>query len=336
MYCSRLTKLSQIKISIVGLSYNGKDIVSEMIKSIYDSSLSKEELEIIIIDNASTDGTPDIIRKNFPAVKVIARNKNIGSGAHNDALKIAKGEYLLFTDSDMKFEKDCLKNFYITANHLGENIILCPTLYEYNNNTKLMPSYSILSRSFYSDFVKTKNAHLKPQEVFMTGFPFIHRNTARKIGYIFDKDYFLYGEDFDLCLRIRLNGFKLYTCPSAIMYNLPPTQTVKKYISQIRITYYLERNLLITFFKICSTKTILLYLPYVFVVRILALLKDLFTLNIKMFQSRIRSYYWVLSHFNLVLRKRKDAQKTRVKSDKEIFSIANDKYFIKSKLGLLK
>lgn len=306
------------------------------ITSIRNSSLKKEDVEIIIVDNASNDGTIQLLQNQFPDVKVIPRQTNIGSGAFNDGVLIAKGEYILISDIDMIFEKHCLENFYNTAKKLGPQIILGPTLYEYDNHEKLMPCYSVLSRSFFSTFVLPQHNDRQLKEVFMEGFPFMHRDTARNLKYIFDNDYFLYSEDFDLCLRMRLQGFKLYNCPTAIMYNRPPSETTLKYLKLKTLIYYMERNYLITFFKICSFKTLLLYSLYVFMVRVLALLKELATLNVRLFFVRLKAYFWVIPNWKLVWRKRKETQKDRVVSDKEIFRIADEKYFWKAKLRGLK
>ncbi len=328
--------MSSFKISVIGLSFNGERFISPFIESIRNSSLDKEEIEIIIVDNFSTDGTVKLLQNHFPEVKIIQRQTNIGSGAFNDGLSIATGEYILISDIDMIFEKHCLENFYNTAKKLGPQIILGPTLYEYDNHAKLMPCYSVLSRSFFSTFVLPQHNNMQLKEVFMEGFPFMHQNTARKLKYIFDNDYFLYSEDFDLCLRMRLQGFKLYNCPTAIMYNRPPSETTLKYLKLKTLIYYMERNYLITFFKICSLKTLLLYSLYVFMVRVLALLKELATLNVRLFFVRLNAYFWVIPNWKLVWKKRKETQKDRVVSDKEIFRIADEKYFWKSKLGWLK
>ncbi|MBU1632520.1 MAG: glycosyltransferase [Nanoarchaeota archaeon] len=325
--------MSKTKISIVAVTFNGIDLIAPFINSIYKSSLNKDEVEIIILDNASNDGTADFIEINYPLVKLIRNKKNKGTAAFNDATNITKGEYLLITDPDMIFEKNCLENFYKTAKRLGKGIALSPTLYEYDNKEKLMSSYSILSRSFYSLFINPKHINLKLKEIFMAGFIFFHRDMLKKLGYVFDNDYFLYGEDFDLCLRIRLLGFKLYTCPDTIMYNKPPSHTSKRYIGQARITYYLERNMLITFFKICSAKTLILYFPFVVFARFCAMVKDLITINHRIFLSRVKAYLWVIFNLDLILKKRRLTQKIRIKNDKYIFSISNDKYFIRSKLG---
>ena len=328
--------MSEIKISIIGLSYKRKELLPPFIDSIYNSSLNNEEIEIIIVDNNSNDGTVEMLREKYPSVKIIARKKNIGSGAFNDGLEIVKGEYLFFSDSDMIFEKKCLEHFYNKAKQVGKKIILGPTLYEYDNRDKLMASYSILSRSFYSEFVKPKNNSLRFKEVFMEGFPFMHKDTAKDLGYIFDKDYFLYSEDFDLCLRMRLQGYKLFNLPTAIMYNRPPSETTEKYLKQKGLIYWMERNYIFTFFKICSFKTILLYSPYVLLIRILAILKDILTFKPELAWTRIKAYSWILFNFKLVYRKRKETQRKSIKNDEHIFSIANEKYFLKAKLGIQK
>lgn len=329
------------KISIIGLTYRQKELLPHFIDSVYASSLPREDVEIIIVDNASGDGTVEMLQERYSSekysnLKVIARTENIGSSGINDGMRVARGEYWFFTDTDMTFEPHCLENFYNTAKKLGPQIILGPTLYEYDNHDKLMPCYSVLSRSFFSTFVLPQHNDRQLKEVFMEGFPFMHRDTAKKLRYIFDNDYFLYSEDFDLCLRMRLQGFKLYNCPTAIMYNRPPSETTLKYLKLKTLIYYMERNYLITFFKICSLKSLLLYSPYVFAVRVVALLKELVTLNVRLFGVRLKAYTWVLFHPVLVWRKRKETQAERVVSDKEIFKIADEKYFWKAKLGWLK
>ncbi|MBI4980236.1 glycosyltransferase family 2 protein [Candidatus Woesearchaeota archaeon] len=325
-----------LKISVIGLSYNRKDLLPLFIESIYDSSFDKQEVEIIIVDNASSDGSIEMLKSKYPAVKVIARTSNIGSGAHNDALVIAQGEYLFFSDIDLTFEKGCLEQFYNTANSMGKDIILTPRLYEYNRPNQLAPSYSILSRSFYTVFIRPKDLDSNLNEVFMNGLVFMRRDTAKKLRYIFDNDYFLYSEDFDLCLRIRLQGFKLYNCPKAIMYCRPLSETTTPYLKKKGLVYYMERNYLLTFFKICSLKTLILYAPYVFTMRIIALVKDIITFQPGLFVVRLKAYLWVIPNILLILKKRTETQKERVKSDKEIFAIADEKYFWKSKLGWLK
>ncbi|MCK4669650.1 MAG: glycosyltransferase [Nanoarchaeota archaeon] len=328
--------MSGVKVSVVGLSYNSKELFGPFIDSIYKSSLKKDEIEVIIVDNASSDRTVEFLRKNYPQVRIIARNVNIGSGAHNDALAIAKGEYLLYTDSDMKLDKYCLERLYNTGKKLGKKALLTPILYDYDTGKQKLSSYSKISKSFYSVFVEPEHVEKKLREVAMAGFIFMHRDVSKELKYVFDTDFFLYAEDFDLSLRIRLQGFKLYSCPDAIMLNKPPSETTRKYLSQIKLMHLTERNLLLTFFKICSIRSIILYSPYVVGMRLFALARDLLRRNPRMFMGRLKAYLWILQHFSFVMGKRKKTQKRRKVNDKVIFSIAGEGYFLKSVLGFFR
>jgi GT2 family glycosyltransferase len=320
-----------IKITVVGLCFNGKDLMKPFIDSIYASSL--KEVEVIIVDNDSSDGSVQYLRKEYPKVKVIARKDNLGSGAHNDAIPVGKGEYFLFTDCDMIFEKDCLKNFYDEGKRLGKKVVLGPTIKDYDTGKKLESSYSVLSRSFYAVLVKAKDNTLKQKEVFMAGFPFLHRDTIKDIGYVFDNDFFLYAEDFDFCLRLRLLGYKMMTCPTAVMRNKPLSETTRKYLSLVRLTYLMERNLITTMLKVCRWHTVLLYLPYVLVMRDVAIFRDLISLKPKLAWARIKALWWNVSHFGSILKRRRREQRKRRVSDRKMFSIADEGYFLKSLLG---
>jgi len=324
-----------VKVSVVGLSYNCSEMVLELIKSFYESSL--KDIEMIIIDNASSDGTVEKIHDKYPKVKVIARHENIGSAAFNDALPIAKGEYIFYVDGDVKLGKNCLKEFYETAESLGKNSILTPNVFGYDEIHPILYQInccSVISRSFYSAWVKPKDMFaVEPKEVMMTSFCFMHKDAIKELGYIFDKDYFLYAEDVDLCLRMRLQGFKLYYCPNAIIYNKSESETAKKHLGMKKIVYYMERNLLMTFFKICSTKNLWLFLPYVLIMRGLALIKDLVTLKLSIFLARLKAYFWVIFHMPMIMQKRSFIQSKRKKDDKHIFSLTDELYFLKSQIG---
>jgi len=93
----------------------------------------------------------------------------------------------------------------------------------------------------------------------------------------------------------------------------------------------MERNLMTTFFKILSVKNILLFSPYVFGMRIISMLKDLVTLNLKGVYAKIKAVLWVISHIPMIYRKRKETQSFRKVSDKDVLSIFSEKHLFKKK-----
>ena len=98
-------------VSVVIPTHNRKDKLIRLINSILQSNYSKEKLNIIVIDDASTDGTYEKIRKFFPKVYAIRNEKEkLVAGARNLGIKNAKGEYILFIDDDNIVEKNMIKH----------------------------------------------------------------------------------------------------------------------------------------------------------------------------------------------------------------------------------
>jgi len=96
-----------MKVSVVIPTYNRKDFVLEAVKSVVEQSVSP--YEIIIVDDGSTDGTGDAVRKNFPDIVYIYQQNKGVSSARNTGIKRAKGDYVALLDSDDLWKKDKLK-----------------------------------------------------------------------------------------------------------------------------------------------------------------------------------------------------------------------------------
>ena len=95
------------KVTAVIVNWNDKDVIVECIQSILDQNRNK--IDIIISDNGSKDDSVEFIRKRFPSIKIIENGKNLGFGsAINRGLGLAKGDYLLFLNSDLKLHPKCV------------------------------------------------------------------------------------------------------------------------------------------------------------------------------------------------------------------------------------
>ncbi len=100
---------ANISVSIIIVSFNTKDLLKSCIDSIYETSNDINH-EFIIVDNASTDGSPEMIKKEFRDITLIRNTENIGfARANNQALRIARGEYFLLLNSDTIVKKDAIK-----------------------------------------------------------------------------------------------------------------------------------------------------------------------------------------------------------------------------------
>ena len=89
-----------------------------------------------------------------------------------------------------------------------------------------------------------------------------------------------------------------------------------------------------TFFKALSWKSIMLYLPYVLLMRAIALSKDLITLNFRQFYSRAKALSWIAFNFGKVMKRRKQVQKFRKVQDKEVLSVFSEKHMFRKKAFL--
>jgi len=314
--------MSGKKVSIVIVNYNGKDLLQPLFNSIFKSTY--ENYEIIVVDNNSTDGSQQFIKKS-KNIKLIENKKNLGYSGINSAIRYCKGDYILFLNNDMEIDKKCIGFLVKTLESDQDIAMVAPKLVNYYDK-KLKSGGTWVSRAFYNGHIKGKKQDTK-KEIPYLGVGLIRKSFVDNFNYLFDPDYFIYAEDLDLGLRIRLNHKKLVFEPNALLQHMHAITTKKS--SKAHTTYLMERNLLITFFKILSVKNIILFFPYVLIMRLLAIFRDLITLNITNALSRTKAILWIIFHVNLIHKKRKTCQKLRKAEDQYILKVFSENYMFK-------
>ena len=317
--------MDEPKVSIAIVNYNGKNLLESLLKSI--SKLNYKNYEIIVVDNSSSDGSQDFIRSHYGNIKLISNQKNLGYSGMNSALKYCRGEFVLFLNNDMELDKNCIKELVKTIKSDKNTAMVAPKLVNLYDK-KLKSAGTWLSRAFYNGHIKG-NGKDAVKEIPYLGVGLIRRDFVELFGYIFDPDYFIYGEDVDLGLRIRLSGKKVMFEPKAVMHHMHSVTMQKS--SRAYSTFLMERNLLTTLFKILSPKNIVLYLPYVLFLRLIAIIKDLMTLELDMAFARIRAIFNVLLNFNSIAKRRKETQKFRKADDHYILKVFSEKYLFKQR-----
>lgn len=305
-------------ISVIVVNYDGKELLKRVLDSVYNQSYAS--YEAILVDNASSDGSVDFVRKKYKKVRIVQNSKNEGYVGINSALKFCRGKYILFLNNDVELEKGCLMELFKAAKST-KAALLAPKLVNFHDKS-LQSGGTWVSKGFYNGHFKAaKNERVR--EIPYMGVGLIDRIAIDMFGYLFDPDYFIYAEDLDLGLRLRLLGLKTLLVPSAVMYHLHGA-TMGKAKSYKR-TFLMERNLLTTFFKILSLKSILIYFPYVFCLRLVAVLKDLITLKPANACARVAAMLWVAFNFKKIGRKREALQKARKMSDNFVFRVFSEK-----------
>lgn len=230
-----------IDLSIIIVNYNTFDFLTHCLDTI-ENSKGRFKKEIIIVDNASSDKSTQMINKwlsenqklkKLP-IKLIANQKNLGfAKACNQAIKIAKGKYILFLNPDTSIEEDTLTemlkfmdkdpNIAVStckvelpneeidwASHRGFPTPWASFTY-FTRLNKLFPK----SKVFGGYHLEYKNLN-KPHEIDSPcgAFYLVRKVILNKVG-SFDEDYFMYAEDLDLSYRIKKAGFKIFYNPKA-------------------------------------------------------------------------------------------------------------------------
>jgi GT2 family glycosyltransferase len=217
-----------MKLSIIVLSYNTKDLLQDCLQSIYDY-LPEDFFEVIALDNASTDESVEVLsqfkthHENFILIKN-KENTGFGKGI-NQAAKVAKGEYLLFLNSDATLQDDSLKTLIELADKQPKAGIVGGQLLNFDKTPQRSAGkFYTLTRVFLmllrGDGAATHSNGRLQAELIATdwvsgGFMVIRKNLFDNLNG-FDERFFMYMEDMELCYRVREMGYNVYTYPGAV------------------------------------------------------------------------------------------------------------------------
>ena len=207
-----------MNISVLVLSYNTKDLTDECL-----TRLKGQGAEVIVVDNASTDGSPEMIAKKHKEVRLIVSKVNTGFGGGNNlAFKQARGDLVLILNSDALVEKDTIRkttDFFME--HPECDVLGCQLRF---GDGRLQPSAGAVptplnTLAWMVWFDRTVHPQdpaffEKPKQVgwVMGAFMCMKREVYKKTGG-FDENYFMYGEEIELCKRIGDLGYKVWYTP---------------------------------------------------------------------------------------------------------------------------
>lgn len=239
-----------LKVSVIIVSYNVRGFLENLLASLRPSLLGIAS-EIIVVDNSSDDDTVEFVRREFPEVKLIENRINAGFGkANNQGVKIASGEYLLIINPDAIVQEDTVKEMVaFMSTHPDAGAASCKVLNADGTLqktcrrgfptpwvafTKITGLSSLFPKS--RTFGKYNLTYLDPgqtHEVDAIGgsFMFIPRKVFTEVGG-FDEDYFMYGEDIDLCYKIKKAAYKVYYTPQTTAIHFKGESTRRSGINQ--------------------------------------------------------------------------------------------------------
>lgn len=219
-------------LSIVIVTWNGKRYALECLESLHANSVGVP-VEIIVVDNASTDGTPEAIRARFPDVNLVENRDNLGfAKANNIGMALSRGRYLSLINSDVVVPRGCLDRMLavMEANQsvgimgprmlcpdgsVGLSVMQLPTVWNTLCAALALNSAFPKSRMF-AGFSIRSDAISTPMDVqVVTGwFWMVSRTALQQVGGL-DERFFMFGEDIDWCHRFLKAGWRVVYCGEA-------------------------------------------------------------------------------------------------------------------------
>ena len=240
-------------VSIVTVNYNQSAATCEMLASLYTSGYPN--MEVFVVDNASSSDTPEIIKERFPQITLIQSKKNLGfAGGNNLAIRQAKGKFIYLINNDTIIPENHIQlliNALTSSPKIG---VVCPKIKLYDDPDIIMfagftPLSSFTVRNKIIGFAeKDCGQHDQPgQSAYAHGAAMMLKREVIETTGLMDERYFLYYEEVDWSARIQKEGYSIWYIPDTYVLHKESLSTGKNSVLK---SYYMNRNR--TLFILCN------------------------------------------------------------------------------------
>ena len=238
-------------VSIIIVNWNTKRLLLDCICSIYET-VKNISFEIWLVDNASSDGSVEAVKQNYPDVKIIRNKKNLGfAAANNIALERMCGQYALLLNTDTILTSGAVENLFNFMEKNQDAGMACGQLLNQDGSKQnsiasfpgilsLLCNESLLQILFPRKFPGKRKQYKKPVEVdsCIGACLMVRKKAMDEVG-LLDKRYFFFFEETDWAYRMKQTGWKIYFVPSAKIFHIQGQTVGHKVVS--RIMFYRSR-----------------------------------------------------------------------------------------------
>lgn len=241
-----LSPLTESLVSVITVNWNNAAVTCDLLRSIKQHN-TYSNLEVIVVDNNSSDDPTQMFLNEYPSAKVIRNKENLGfSGGNNAGIRTAKGSYLFFVNNDTEFTPFLVEGLLSIFNNFPDAGIACPKFhYYYSKGTIEYAGYSRINMFTGRNYKIGAREKDEGQHNTIKETPYAHgagmmvsKRVIDQVGPM-PEDFFLYYEELDWSEQIRRKGFKIYYQPGSLIYHKESMTTGK--MSPLK-TYYLTRN----------------------------------------------------------------------------------------------
>jgi hypothetical protein len=242
---------AKMDISVIIVNWNTKELIQNSLNSVY-RTMGNIAFEIIVVDNASSDGSLAILEKKYPYIVKIFNQENKGFGAaNNQGFAVMKGKYALLLNTDAILTPTAVHKLWTFCEQHHETAIVCGQLLNTDgskqNSVAAFPSLltiaintSFLEYLFPRRFPSKRYEHKKPLEVdsAIGACMLIRKKALDDVGF-FDDRYFFFFEETDIAYALKRAGWVIYQVPDAFIYHLQG-QSIG-HSTESRIEFYRSR-----------------------------------------------------------------------------------------------
>ena len=250
------------EFSIIIVNYNVRDFLRQALLSVRralaGATAEGQAAEIFVVDNASEDGSVEMVQAEFPEVRVIDNSENRGfASANNQALRLARGRYIVLLNPDTVVQEDtflAIRDFFESPTRQNAGMVGCkilnpdgtlqlacrrsfPTPWvaftRLSGLSRLFPRSKLFGK--YNLTFLDENA-LAEVEAISGSFMAVRREALASVG-LLDETFFLYGEDLDWCFRMRAAGWKIYYVPQTQIIHFKGESSKRSHLDSLRIFY---------------------------------------------------------------------------------------------------
>jgi hypothetical protein len=305
------------KASLIIVNYNGREDVDRCLQSLQEDRDS--DYELILVDNASSDGSAEYVAAHYPQVRLIRSESNLGFGAGNNlGAAQARGEYLAFLNPDTTVEPGWLDALISTLESDPGIGLATSKILQMDNPGKV----SGCGNEVHCSGLALGRGMGMDHELFsegedlaaISGAAFASRKDVFESVGGFDGDFFMYVEDTDLSFRTRLAGFRIVLVPDSVVYH--------DYALSFgpRKTFYQERNRYLMLLKTLRWPTLLLLSPAQILAEVVTwgfvLLREK-----RHLRNKLDACWWIVTHWPSIMEKRRRVQRSRRARDRDLLTL---------------
>lgn len=316
-------------VSILIINFNGY----RFLKTCFDSlqNCTYPNLEIIFIDNYSTDESVAFVTQNYPEVKIVQNTENyMFARGNNEGIKVANGEYICLLNNDVEVDPGFIEPIIDIFEKYPEIGACQSKLLEMKNRSHLEYTgacggyidwfgYTFLRGRIMNETEPDQGQYDESVPIFWASGAcmFLRKDALEHAGFL-DEDFQLHMEEIDLCWRLKLTGWEIYSIPASKIWHhgggtLNHSDPVK--------IYYNFRNNIFMLVKNLSASNLFFRLPFRFILDTIAFFRSLILFQFLMAIAILKAYGWLIMHIGLVYRKRQQAQSLRKITDKKVLDL---------------